>query len=405
MRLTDTAIRSLACPPGKSERTFFDDDLPGFGLRVRVTGSKSWLYQYAIGGQTRKVFLGSPDVVALGKARSAAKDLAAQVRLGGDPAMERHESRVRAAETLGAFLPRFLERQRGRLKPRSYIECERHLLDHAKPLHGLPLARVDRRTIATRLMEVAERSGPTAANRVRTSLSGFFSWAAREGLVEANPVAYTNKAVEGGARERVLSDAEIGRIWRALDGTGGDYPVIVRLLILTGCRREEIGSLRGSEINFDAATITLAPARTKSKREHVVPLSGPTLAILEEHRRHRGDNSDFAFGRTARGFRSWAVSKLALDARLAAMGEPVAAWVLHDIRRTLSTELHGRFGVAPHLVESILGHVSGHKSGIAGVYNKATYLPERARALDRWAEHVMGLVAGELAGTKIVNLR
>jgi integrase len=406
MRLTAATLRSLACPEGKSEQTFFDEDLPGFGLRTRPSGAQSWLYQYAIAGRTRKIFLGSPTVVDPGKARQAAKDLAAAIRLGRDPASEKATSRIRAVETVAAFLPRFLARQRERLKPRSYIETERHLLVHAKPLHGLALERVDRRTVATRLMEIAEKSGGAAANRVRASLSGFFSWAAREGLVESNPVSYTNKSPEAGGRDRVLNDAELRAIWLALKDD--DYGVIVKLLALIGCRREEIGSLRWSEVNFEAATIALPPARTKNRREHVIPLSPSALAILQAQRRRReaaGAGVDLVFGRTGRGFKSWAVSKLALDARLAAGGEALAPWVLHDFRRSVSTVLHERFNVPPHIVEVVLGHVGGHQAGIAGTYNKALYLDERRRALERWGAHIVSLVSGEPAEAKIVSLR
>jgi integrase len=176
--------------------------------------------------------------------------------------------------------------------------------------------------------------------------------------------------------------------------------------MLVGCRREEVGSLRWSEVDFAAATVTLPPPRTKNKREHVIPLSPAALAILEERRRRKAVGaSDLVFGRTGRGFRSWAVSKQALDARLAAAGGPLAPWVLHDFRRALSTSLHERFNIQPHVVEAVLGHVGGHKAGVAGVYNKALYLTERRRALERWSEHVISLVSSEPAEAKIVSLR
>src|SRR5262249_6632292 len=150
-------------------------------------------------------------------------------------------------------------------------ELERHLLVHAKPLHRHPVDGINRRLVAMRLAEISENSGPAASNRVRTSLSSFLTWAAREGYIESNPAAFTNKAVENGARNRVLPDNELTSIWCA----AGDeqYGVIVKLLMLTGARRDEIASLRWSEVDLDAATITLPPPRTKNRREHVIPLS------------------------------------------------------------------------------------------------------------------------------------
>jgi integrase len=401
MRLTSATVRSLALPAGRADHVFFDSDLPGFGLRLRASGAKSWIVQYAIAGRTRKVRLGSLAELDPSQARNTAKNLLAKVRLGGDPAGEKKAARVRATETLGALLPRFLERQRARMKPRSYQETERHLLAHAKPLHGYPIESIDRRAIASRLAAVTKTSGPAASNRVRASLSAYFTWLAREGYVASNPVSYTNKAVENGSRERVLSDDELVAIWRAAGD--GQYGAIVKLLMLTGARRDEIASLRWSEVDLDAATITLPLARTKNRREHVIPLSEQALAVLgaQPHRAEAdGNPRDLIFGFGSRGFQDWSGSKRDIDARIAAAGKAFE-WRLHDFRRSLSTALHERFGVPPHVIEATLGHVGGHKAGVAGVYNKAIYLDERRRALERWATHIETVVSGRKPGTVV----
>jgi integrase len=332
MRLTTTAIRTVSLPPGKVDHVFFDADLPGFGLRLRAGGSKTWMVQYAIAGRTRKIILGSTAVLDPGKARQTAKDILAQVRLGGDPAAEKGKARARASDTIGGLLPRFLERQRARLKPRSWQEADRHLTAHAQPLHSYPITAIDRRTIATRLAEIEKASGPAASNRVRASLSAFFSWAAREGYIESNPVAFTNKAVENGTRDRAPTDDELVAIWRA---TGDDqYGAILKLLILTGARRDEIASLRWSEVNLDGAIITLPPARTKNRREHLIPLSAQTLAILNaQPRRLEADGTrDFIFGYSQRGYQSWSKSKADLDERIAAASDgKVIGWTLQTL--------------------------------------------------------------------------
>jgi integrase len=406
VRLSAANIRRLSLPPGKIDRVFFDSDLAGFGLRLRAGGSRTWVIQYAIAGRTRHMTLGSTAVLDPGKARETAKDILAKVRLGGDPARDKMSERARAAETFGALLPRFLEHQQAHLKPRSYEETNRHLMAHARPLHTWPIESIDRRLIATRLAEIAKASGPSASNRVRNSLSAFFSWLAREGYVQSNPVAYTNKAVENGPRENVPTDDELATIGRAAGD--GQYGTIVKLLLLTGARRDEVASLHRSEIDIDAATITLPPARTKNKREHIIPLSDQALAILvAQLRRHEaGSERDLVFGHgNGRGWQDWSGSKADLDARIAAArdGEPIE-WTLHDFRRCLSTALHERFGVQPHVVEAILGHVGGHKSGVRGVYNKALYLDERRRALERWGAHIETLVSGKPVKARVVNL-
>ena len=273
MRLTAAEVRTLTLPPGMADYVFFDSELAGPGTAGRATGAKTWMIQYAIAGRTRRMVLGSTAVLDPGKARETAKDLLAQVRLGRDPAGEKAAARARAVETFGALLPRFLERQRARLKPRSLRG------DRAPPVGACQAAaRSTRSTALTAAPSHApgrdrrQQAGPAASNRVRTSLSAFFSWAAREGYVDANPAAFTNKAVENGSRERVLADDELAAIWRAAGD--GPYGAIVKLLMLTGARRDEIASLRWSEIDLDAATITLPPAQNEKPARARHPVIG-----------------------------------------------------------------------------------------------------------------------------------
>jgi integrase len=255
VKLTPASIKALTLPPGVSEKTYFDT-LAGFGVRVRASGGRSYVVQYKTHGKNRRVVLGPVGSLDLAKARASAKDILAAVRLGRDPAGERLERQRKVASAFGLLLPRYLERQRSRLKPRSFVETNRHLVRHAAPLHGLAVEAIDRRTIAILLGDIAERSGPFAANRTRASLSGFFSWLLREGIIEANPILATNEAIEGPPRTRVVTDDELAAIWNATENSD-PYGAIVRLLMLTGCRRQEIAGLRWSEVDLDQAVIVL----------------------------------------------------------------------------------------------------------------------------------------------------
>jgi integrase len=415
MRLTNSSAATHPLPPGKSEAIIFDDEVPGLGIRIRRGGSRMWVFQYKLGAKQRRLTLGSVKALDAREVRTEAKKLHAKVRLGGDPAGDKAEGRVRAAETFGAALGRFLTRQKARLKPRSYAEVERHLVVQAKPLHGLRLAKIERRTIAGRLAELAEASGPVAADRARTSISAFFAWAIREGLAESNPVIETNKASGDVQRDRILTDEELRAVWAALQDD--QYGAIVRLLILTGQRRDEIASLRWSETDLDRGTILLPPERTKNHRPHEVPLSGPARAILEaQPRRANGDGTprDLIFGKGQGGFSGWSGAKEALDARIletrraqakkadAKKIQPLPHWTLHDLRRTAATRMVD-LGVQLHVVEAVLNHVSGHKAGVAGIYNRATYTAEKKMALNMWADRVMTLVEGR--ESKVVPLR
>jgi integrase len=334
MRLTKANVSKIAVPHGKSEIIEFDDDVPGFGLRIRVGGSRNWVFQYRVGAKQRRISLGASSAISAQNARERASELHARVKLGQDPGGEKIENRIRAVETFGTVLKPYLVHKKAALKLRTYEEVERHLLVHAKRLHGLQITAIDRRGVAALLTELAANSGPALANSVRASLSSFFSWAMREGLADSNPIIATNKAVTRSARDRVLADHELRLIWNALGTT--NYGDIVRLLALTGQRRDEIGSLRWSEVDFEKALISLGPERTKNSRPHDVALAPTAIAILKARPRLAG--RDYVFG--ANGFAGWSNCKRELDARIASNGA-IPAWRLHDLRRTVSTRMHG----------------------------------------------------------------
>jgi integrase len=393
MKLSASAIVGLTLPAGKADETCWHEDLAGFGVRMRSSGHKNFLVQYAVGGKTKRVNLGNVTEIEFSKALRLAKDLLAQIRLGGDPAHARTQARARVAETFGSLIKPFMIRQQGLLKPRSLVETRRHLEKLCRPLHALPITAIDRRTIATRLMEIAATNGPSASNRCKGSLGALFSWAISTGLLDVNPASMVDKAIENGPRSRLLSDTELRTVWQALGDD--DYGTVVRLLILTGLRRGEIGELHWSEVDLNSNLITIPPSRSKNGRAHLVPMSAPVRAMIETQPR-QGDR-DRIFRVSA-----WNNAKTALDKRIAGIiGAPLQPWVLHDLRRKFSTALHDELGVMPHVVEVLLGH---HQGGISTVYNKATYLAECERALSRWSDHV-SIVTGERATAEIIQLR
>jgi integrase len=423
MRLTTTTIRTLTLPDGKSDYIFFDDDLPGFGIRMRAGGGKTWVAQYSIAGRSRKMVLGSVAVLDPGRARQAAKDILAKARLGGDPANEKVVARVHAAETFGALLTSFLPFQKSKVRPTSYWANDYHLSRLCKPLHALPITSLTRRIVAAHIAKILEAKGPATTNRLHTSLSAFCTWAVKEGFLETNPVSYTNKPPENRTRSRLLTDDELIAIWHGsadmarssigLAGRGSrrdarsevcEFNVILQLLVLTGLRKSEISDLAWSEIDLEANLITLPPTRTKNKRVHLVPMSKPVRALIEAQPHESG--RDLLFGaRSVRGFTAWSRLKDKLDSQITqTRGGPLAHWTLHDFRRKFSTDLHEKLNVPPHVVETLIGHV-GHRSGVAGVYNKSSYLEESARALGRWADLVMALVSDKSAKATVVPLR
>jgi integrase len=302
-------------------------------------------------------------------ARTEAKRLLGIVASGVDPFAQSLLS-----ETFGADVERYLARKQASLKPSSFKGTERYLRGRSAPLHKLPLADIDRRKIAVLLAEIETNSGPSARNRARAALSAFYTWAIQEGLAEVNPVTGTGKADERASRDRVLTQDELRTLWRGLGD--GRFADIVRLLLLTGQRRNEIGRLTWSEVDLTRRVIVLGAERTKNSRSHEVPLSSRALIILQRQPRR----TEFVFSR--RGFINWSDAKARLDRRL-----PIAEWRLHDLRRTCATGM-AELGVQPHVIESVLNHVSGHKAGVAGIYNRSKLIEPMREALQRWADHV-----------------
>jgi integrase len=384
MKLNDRTV-TLAkptLPEGKIDIVIFDEDIPGFGLRIREGGSRAWIFQYSRDGRSRRMTLGKFPKLSAREAREMVGPLAHLVGLGRDPAAEKQEARS-DKETLGEAVMAYLQVKKPELRPRTFVETERYLAETAKGLHGRPLAAINQTELADLLARIAKDSGNATANRFRANLAALYAWAARQGKVMANPVALTEKRPEQ-SRDRVLTDHELAAIWNALPAS--DYGAIVKLLMLTGQRRDEIGALRWSEIDLSGDGVIHLPAeRTKNRKPHMIPLSPAARDILHALSASRGDR-EFVFGR-GNGFSGWSASKTAVDESLAKMPD----WTLHDLRRSAVTGM-AELGVAPHVIEAVVNHYSGHKAGIAGVYNRANHFSERREALNKWAAHVVAQV-------------
>jgi integrase len=390
MRLTIKEAAGLKLPAGKSDHIVFDDDITGFGIRLREGGSRTWIYQYRIGSKQRRMVLGSAKSVPLALARENAGKLEAKVRLGGDPAMDKDVAQRDADNTVEALVDQYLKARKSEWRRRSAAEVTRHLTKHSRPLHRFPIAAVTQRNVATLLSDIAGASGNVTSNRVRASLYAFFSWVIREGirLPEGNVVAYTNTREEK-SRDRVLSDLELRAIWEAC--RDDHHGAIIRLLMLTGLRVNEIAALRWDELHDDQ--IVLLGERTKNKRSHLVPLSEPAKEILGKLGR---TDRKHVFGREDTGFQGIHKAQSKFDARIAAAHGKFPRWTPHDLRRTVATRM-AELGVQPHIIEAVLNHVSGHKGGVAGIYNRATYDKEKREALNLWAEHLLAVVEGRKA--------
>ena len=398
MKFTDATLAALEAPAGKDEYFVWDESLPAFGVRVRRLSTRYCVQYRVAGNKQRRESLGDIRRISIPDARKIARQKFAQVELGQDPAAARAQAKAEADAQklkLGAVADRYLAIKKGMLRPTSYAAAERYLRVHWKGLRGLPISKIerDRAAVAAILQELTVAHGRVSAARARSALSTLFGWAMREGLCEANPVINTSDPARGiKPRERILSDDEIRVVWGAcLDN---DFGRIVRLLLLCGCRRQELGGLQWSEINLVTGLLVIPGKRTKNHRELRLTLAPAAVEILRSVPRREGE--DRVFGR--RG--GWNNPMAALHKRIAAeLGEPLPHWTLHDLRRTMRSGL-GRLGVAPHVAELVIGHA---RVGIQAIYDKHKYEPEIKAALAVWAEHVIAVVEGRSA--QVVPLR
>jgi integrase len=258
----------------------------------------------------------------------------------------------------------------------------------------MPVDQIARKDVAARVVGIEREHGTVTAARARTTLSAFFTWAMGMGIVESNPVVATPAPEEDAPRDRVLSNDELSAVWRAC--RDDDFGRIVKLLILTGCRRTEIGGMRWSELDLERGLFTVPASRAKNKRAHTLPL--PSLALDVIAAVPRMATRDQLFGvRGADGFSRYVDGKREIDER-----SGVTDWVLHDIRRSAATGM-ADIGVQPHVIEQVLNHVSGHKAGPAGIYNRSRYGNEVRAALALWADHVRALVTG--GERKVLNFQ
>jgi integrase len=321
--------------------------------------------------------------------RRAGKKFLARIALGEDPQAEKTARRSADKFTFRALADEHLSAKQPTVRPRTFVESQRYLCGpYFKALHSLPIDQITRKDVAARLLVITRECGVVTAIRARSHLSNMFAWGIAQGLAETNPVVGAAQLKSPPARDRVLDDRELAAVWSAT--SDDDFGRVVRLLILLGQRRTEVGGMKWQELDLGRGTWTIPSTRSKNGRAHTLPLPAAALNIINSV--PRMINRDYLFGeRSSGGFTLWAFAKAALDDRL---GDHVKPWTLHDLRRTFCTRL-ADLGVLPHVIEQILNHQSGHRAGIVAVYNKSTYEREVKAAMALWDDHLRELIRGD----------
>jgi integrase len=399
MKLTQTRIEGLKCPPAKRDMLVFDGEQRGLGVRVTAGGSKTYLAQYTFHGHKRRVPLGSCSAVSLAKARDAVRAIMGDVAKGIDPAAERKkadaEARRKAAHealTLAALLSDWQILHLAGKRPRYAAEAVRALRNAFPRYLDLPAVDLDRTTVVKTLDAMARKGSVAMAARTAAYGKAAYGWAVKRGALFANP--FLNLPVAPAPRrERTLADDELAAILRATDGSG-PFNGIVRLLVLTGQRREEAAGMTWAELSDDLSTWTIPASRAKNGATHIVPLSAPAQDLLRAAPRL----GELVFPGLRGPFNGFSKAKAALDAK-----SGMTNWRLHDLRRTAATGLQ-RLGVRLEVTEQVLNHVSGSRAGIVGIYQRHDFANEKRAALEAWGEHVEAIVEGRTPESNVLRL-
>jgi integrase len=399
VKLTQRRIDDLECPAGKKDALVFDEEQRGLGVRVTSGGGKSYLAQYTLEGQKRRIPLGSCSAISLAAAREAAQAILGDVAKGRDPATERKEAAQKVREkayaealTLGALIDKWLNRHLVEKRPAYAAEATRALRFAFKKHLASPAATLTPKAVKAILNAMADDGKKAAARLAGAYGRACYGWAVGKDLLAENPFAGI-KLETVASRDTVLTDDDLRAVWEATAGPGS-FNAIVRLLILTGQRREEVAGMTWDEIAPDLSTWTIPGSRAKNGRAHIVPLSRQAQEIIKSpHGR------EFVFQGRAGAFRGFSASKITLDNLSGVKG-----WRLHDLRRTMATGLQG-LGVRLEVTEAILNHVSGSRAGIVGIYQRHEWAVEKRAALAAWGAHVEAIVEGRTAAENVTRLR
>jgi integrase len=407
MKLTQRRIETLECQAGRKDALVFDDEQAGLGVRVTAGGGKSFLAQYSYAGSKRRIPLGSCSAISLASARAAVQAILGDVAKGRDPAADRkaaaEEARRKAtgdALTLDALLRQWETLRLADQRERYATEAVRALRYAFRRHLEAPAANLDR-TAVVRVLDTLTEEGK-AAMAARTAAYGraCYQWAVKRGSLAVNPFVDLPLApVE--KRERVLTDSELRAVWQAATGPGA-FNDIVRILLLTGQRREEVAGMSWGEVSADLSTWTVPTSRAKNGVAHVVPLPSEARAILEgEPRRQQEphDATELVFPGQRGPFNGFSKAKAALD-----KASGVKDWRLHDLRRTMATGLQ-KLGVRLEVTEAVLNHVSGSRAGIVGIYQRHDYAAEKRAALAAWGERVATIIEGRETPNNVTALR
>ena len=409
--LTDRKIASLK--PEKNLIEWWDEKIPGFGVRVSPKGKKTWFVMYRFAGLRRRFKFGRYPEVCLEEARRRARKALADVSESKDPAQYKkaEEALIKRerleAKTFGQLAQLYLD-EYARLNKRSWQEDERIIRKLLTPEFGTLNVKDIARTHVRGFLRGMAAKTPVQANRTHACLRKIFNWAIKEELVdlEGNPAAgISNPGGRETPKERSLSDDEIRAAWKEMEADSTAPKRALQLILLTGQRPGEVVGLRWEELNLSDAIWTLPGSRAKNRMASLVPLSIQSLRViqrqretLEAQREKRGPKgaaaapSVFVFPcRHLTKDKPMTVYAIDQEAQRISQKLGIPGFSPHDLRRTCSTKL-GEMLIPGHLIDRIMNH---KPTGITDrVYNRYDYFKEKREALTSWGARLSRIVSG-----------
>jgi integrase len=374
--LTELAVERTK-PPKEGSLEIFDLGYPGLALRLGHGGAKSFELFYRSNGRLRRESLGRWPAVSLSQAREQWRKTREAIGRGDNP--EHREGAKTPALLVENVIEDWLKRDQGenRSLNQTVSAVKKDLLPRWS---GRRIDQIKRKDIVDLLDSITDRGANAQARKMQQYVRRFFKWCLSRGILESDPNNGMEWIPACKARDRVLSDSELAKVWKAGE-KAGIYGPALKLLVLTGLRREEATQLKWSEI--EGNVIKLSAERMKNGDAHIVPLSSEAMEVLDSIPRIAG--SDWVF--TIDGKKpvnGWSKAKPIIDKE-----SGVSAFVIHDIRRSVSTHMNELGLAEPHIIEAVLGHTV---KGVAAVYNKAKHEAAKRKALEAWGQHIAKLV-------------
>ena len=395
--LTDARIKDWPLPDtGQVEVP--DAAVPGLRVRIGAGGARTFVLRKHVSGRYRNITLGRfSDRFGLVEARRKARSLISDLEFRADPAasLPKPKKRSEQGHTVAKLFPAYLK---AKAHLRGVSEIERVFKRHILPEFGDRAADGITRSEITRFIDRIAQNTPVMARNILSYFSSFYSWALpRLDRLPGNPCRDAGRPPAPKPRERVLTDGEINALWRVLDEETGAFGPAIKLLLLTGQRRNEVFEAECAEFDLDARLWTIPADRAKNGKTHLVPLGPLALRLIKQLMDRDEDDTEEsekllpARGNPEAGPSGFSKAMTRIRAGMEInLKSPVPHWTLHDLRRTMATGLQ-RIGIRLEVTEALLNHISGSRSGIIGVYQRHNYLEEKKAAISSWEKEMVRL--------------